>query len=123
MFNDYVRGALGFKSDLTYHVLGGGIGPWEWGTGNSFADVSESLRSALAKNPHMKLLVAKGYYDLATPYFAVEYTLSHMGLDPALRGNIRTREYEGGHMMYISRKELSKLHQDVAAFLQDSVAR
>ena len=119
-FNDYVRGALGFKSDLTYHVLGGGIGPWDWGTGNSFADVSESLRSALAKNPHMKLLVARGYYDLATPYFAVDYTLSHMGLDPALRGNVRTREYEGGHMMYIDRKELAKLHRDVATFLQDA---
>jgi carboxypeptidase C (cathepsin A) len=66
--------------------------------------------------------VAKGYYDLATPYFAVEYTLSHMGLDPSLRRNIRTREYEGGHMMYIDKKELAKLHQDVAAFLQDSVA-
>ena len=123
MFNDYVRGELGYKSDLTYHILGGGIGPWDWGTSNGFADVSESLRSAFAKNPHMKLLVAKGYYDLATPYFAVEYTLSHMGLDPSLRRNVRTREYEGGHMMYIDNKELAKLHQDVAAFLQESVAR
>jgi carboxypeptidase C (cathepsin A) len=121
MFNDYVRGELGYKSDLTYHILGGGIGAWDWGTNNGFADVSESLRSAFAKNPHMKLMVAKGYYDLATPYFAVEYTLSHMGLDPSLRRNVRTREYEGGHMMYIDRKELAKLHQDVAAFLHESL--
>ena len=122
-FNDYVRAELGYKSDLTYHILGGGIGAWDWGTSNGFADVSESLRSAFAKNPHMKLLVAKGYYDLATPYFAVEYTLSHMGLEPALRRNVRTREYEAGHMMYIDKKELARLHQDVAAFLQDAVAR
>jgi len=123
MFNDYVRGELGYKSDLTYHILGGGIGAWDWGTSNGFADVSESLRSAFAKNPHMKLMVAKGYYDLATPYFAVEYTLSHMGLDPGVRGNVRTREYEGGHMMYIARKELAKLHEDVAVFLHDATAR
>ena len=123
MFNDYVRGELGYKSDLTYHILGGGIGAWDWGTNNGFADVSESLRSAFAKNPHMKLMVAKGYYDLATPYFAVEYTLSHMGLDPGVRGNVRTREYEGGHMMYIARKELAKLHEDVAVFLHDATAR
>jgi len=121
MFNDYVRAELGYKSDLTYHILGGGIGAWDWGTSNGFADVSESLRSAFAKNPHMKLMVAKGYYDLATPYFAVEYTLSHMGLDPALRRNVRTREYEAGHMMYIDKKELARLHQDVAAFLQEAV--
>ena len=120
-FNDYVRAELGYKSDLTYHILGGGIGAWDWGTSNGFADVSESLRSAFAKNSHMKLLVAKGYYDLATPYFAVEYTLSHMGLEPALRRNVRTREYEAGHMMYIDKKELARLHQDVAAFLQDAV--
>ena len=54
---------------------------------------------------------------------AVEYTLSHMGLDASLRRNVRTREYEGGHMMYIDKKELAKLHQDVATFLQDSIAR
>jgi carboxypeptidase C (cathepsin A) len=71
----------------------------------------------------MKLLVAKGYYDLATPYFAVEYTLSHMGLDPSLRANIRTREYEGGHMMYIDKKELAKLKTDVTAFVQEAAAR
>jgi carboxypeptidase C (cathepsin A) len=123
LFNDYVRGALGYKSDLTYHILGGGIGPWEWGTNNGFADVSESLRSAFAKNPHMKLLVAKGYYDLATPYFAAEYTLSHMGLDPSLRANIRTREYEGGHMMYIDKKELAKLKRDAVDFMRDATAR
>jgi carboxypeptidase C (cathepsin A) len=117
MFGDYVRGALGYKSDLTYHVLGGGIGPWDWGTSNGFADVSEPLRSAFAKNPHLKLLVAKGYYDLATPYFAVEYTLSHMGLDPSQRANVRTREYEAGHMMYIDEAELAKLKKDVAAFI------
>ena len=122
-FNDYVRAELGYKSDVTYHILGGGIGAWDWGTSNGFADVSESLRSAFAKNPHMKLLVAKGYYDLATPYFAVEYTLSHMGLDPALRRNVRTREYEAGHMMYIDKKELARLHQDIAAFLHDATAR
>jgi len=119
-FNDYVRAELGYKTDLNYHILGGGIGAWDWGTSNGFADVSESLRSAFAKNPHMRLMVAKGYYDLATPYFAVEYTLSHMGLDPALRQNVRTREYEAGHMMYIDKKELARLHRDVAAFLQDA---
>ena len=123
-FNDYVRRSLGYKSDLTYYILGGGIGtPWDYGSANGYADVSESLRSAFAKNAAMRLFVASGYYDLATPYFAVEYTLSHMGLDPALRRNVRTREYEAGHMMYIDKKELARLHQDVAAFLQDAMAR
>ncbi|HET9316014.1 MAG TPA: peptidase S10, partial [Vicinamibacteria bacterium] len=124
MFNDYVRRELGFKSDLTYHILGGGIGPWDWGSaGNGFADVSESLRSAFAKNPHMKLFVASGYYDLATPYFATQYTLSHMGLDPSLKANVGTGYYEAGHMMYIHTGELAHLHKDVGAFVSAALKR
>jgi carboxypeptidase C (cathepsin A) len=124
MFNDYVRRELGFKSDLTYHILGGGIGAWEWGSaGNGFADTSESLRSAFAKNPHMKLFVASGFYDLATPYFATQYTLSHLGLDPSLKPNVGTGYYEAGHMMYIHTGELARLRKDVGAFVAGALAR
>jgi len=124
MFNDYVRRDLGFKSDLTYHILGGGIGAWDWGSaGNGFADVSESLRSAFAKNPHMKLFVASGFYDLATPYFATQYTLSHLGLDPSLKPSIGTGFYEAGHMMYIHKVELARLRKDVGAFVAAALGR
>jgi len=120
MFNDYVRGELDYKSDLTYHILGGGIGPWDWGTGGrqGFPDVSNALRSAFAKNPDMKLFVASGHYDLATPYFATNYTLDHLGLEPVERGRITTREYEAGHMMYIHEAELAKLKKDVTDFIR-----
>jgi hypothetical protein len=103
MLNHYVRGELGYKSDRVYHILGGGIGTWDWGgTGRSgFPDVSGALRQAFSKNPDMKLFVASGHYDLATPYFATEYTLAHLGLEPAERARVTTREYEAGHMMYI----------------------
>jgi carboxypeptidase C (cathepsin A) len=121
MFNDYVRRALGYKSDLTYYILGGGIGPWDFGTPNGFADVSEPLRSAFSKNPAMRLFVASGYYDLATPYFATDYTLSHLGLDPSQRARVTTSQYEAGHMMYISAHELSRLKSDVSAFIQGAL--
>jgi carboxypeptidase C (cathepsin A) len=121
-FNDYVRRTLGYKSDLTYFILGGGIGtPWDWGTAQGYADVSESLRAAFAKNPSMRLFVASGYYDLATPYFATEYTLSHVGFDPSQRARVMTSEYEAGHMMYISTRELMRLKTDVAAFVQGAL--
>lgn len=119
IFNDYVRTRLEYKTDLPYHILGSGIQwPWDWGNEMGYADTSEALRSAFAKNPYMKLFVASGYYDLATPYFATQYTLSHMGLEPSLRENITTGEYEAGHMMYIHSQSLAKLHTDVRAFLQ-----
>jgi len=64
-FNSYVRTELGFKSDLEYYILGGGIGRWDWGVNNGYADTSEMLRNAFAKNPYLKLFVACGYYDQA----------------------------------------------------------
>jgi len=120
-FNDYVRRELGFKSDLEYYILGGGIGRWDFGSDNAYADTSEPLRSAFAKNPYMKLFVASGYYDLATPYFAAEYTMSHMGLDPSLRNNVTYTYYEAGHMMYIEQGSLAQLKRDAAAFVQNSL--
>ncbi len=120
-FNDYVRSELGFKSDLEYYILGGGIGRWTYETDNAYADTSDALRSAFAKNPYMKLFVASGYYDLATPYFATEYTLAHMNLDPSLRGNIQTAAYEAGHMMYIEKNSLAQLKRDVTTFIRNAV--
>jgi carboxypeptidase C (cathepsin A) len=119
-FNDYVRRELGFKSDLPYYILGGGIGKWDWDAENRFADTSDALGGAFARNPHMRLFVASGYFDLATPYFATEYTLDHLGLDASLRSRVTQRYYEAGHMMYIDVKSLAALRRDVAAFLGDA---
>lgn len=122
-FNDYVRRDLGFESDLEYYILGGGIGQWNWNTNNGYANTAISLRAAMSKNPYMKIFVASGYYDMATPYFATEYTLAGMNLDPSLRRNITTAFYESGHMMYIEENSLRKLKQDVSAFLQSSAKK
>lgn len=77
----------------------------------------------MAKNPHLKVLVASGDYDLATPFAATEYTLAHMKLDPSLRRNVRVETYEAGHMMYLHTPSLVKLKRDAAKFLDDSDGR
>jgi carboxypeptidase C (cathepsin A) len=55
---------------------------------NGFAESASLLRNAFAKNPYMKVMVAASYYDLATPYFAAQYTFNHMGLNPEMHKNI-----------------------------------
>ncbi|MFN2579073.1 MAG: S10 family peptidase [Pyrinomonadaceae bacterium] len=122
-FNNYVRTELNFKTDLEYYILGGGIGPWNWGTNNGYVDTSVALRDALARNPYLKIFVAMGYYDMATPYFAVQYTMHHISLDPGLLKNFSTGYYEAGHMMYIDEKQLSRLRADVRKFIEDSQRR
>ena len=121
-FNDYVRGELGFQSDLEYFTLGGGIGGWDWEAKNSYADTSDNLRNTFAKNPYMKVFVGSGLFDLATPHFATEYTLAHLGLSPALRGNITTRRYPAGHMMYLDGVSILQLKRDVDEFISSTLA-
>ena len=123
-FNNYVRTELNYKSDLEYYILGGGItSPWNWGTNNGYVDTSIALRTALARNPYLKIFVAMGYYDMATPYFAVDYTLHHISLDPMLLRNFSTGYYEAGHMMYIDEKSLAKLRSDVGKFIDEAQRR
>jgi carboxypeptidase C (cathepsin A) len=122
MFNQYVSRELGYKTDATYYVLGGGILPWDYGTQNEnrYVDVSEALRSAFAKNPHMKVFVGCGYYDMATPYFAAQYTFSHMGLQPSARKNVTFQYYNAGHMFYIDVPSHKKLKGDISQFMKDA---
>jgi carboxypeptidase C (cathepsin A) len=121
-FNNYVRSELNYKNDLEYYILGGGIwSPWNWGTNNNYVDTSVALRNALAKNPYLKVFVAMGYYDMATPYYAADYTIHHISLDPMLLRNISTGHYEAGHMMYIDEKSLARMRADIGKFMQDSM--
>ncbi|HKE30992.1 MAG TPA: peptidase S10 [Candidatus Angelobacter sp.] len=120
MFNQYVRTELGYKSDLEYYILGGGFGfmDWNWGSARGgFPDTAQALRDAFDKNPFMKLFVGSGFYDMATPYFATQYTLNHMGLDAQQHQSVTLGYYPAGHMMYIRDESLSQLKKDISAFM------
>ncbi|MEP7027452.1 MAG: peptidase S10 [Candidatus Eisenbacteria bacterium] len=122
-FNDYVRGDLGYESDLPYEILSfKAHEQWRYAEHeNRFVEVAETLRKTMTANPHLKVFVANGYYDLATPYFATEYTFHHLELDPTLRGNVAMGYYEGGHMMYVHEPSLARLKQDLAGFMKGAV--
>ena len=98
----YLRADLGYESDLPYEILSDRVQPWNYEAfQNAYVDVSETLRDTMSRNRHMNVLVTNGYYHLATPYFATEYTFNHMDLDPEIRDNVTMRYYEAGHMMYV----------------------
>lgn len=115
---DYVRRELKFESDLPYEILNPKVWPWSFADHqNRYVNVAETLRHAMCVNPHLKVHVANGYYDLATPYFATEYTFNRLELEPELRGNISMSYYEAGHMMYIHPPSLERLKANLAAFV------
>lgn len=118
VLNDYVRGELAFESDLPYEILTGRVQPWSYESHqNQYVNVGETLRKAISINPHLRVFVANGYFDLATPYFATRYTFDHLSLDPSLRDNVSMGYYRAGHMMYIHLPSLEKLKGDLAAFV------
>jgi carboxypeptidase C (cathepsin A) len=117
-FNHYVRTELGIETDLTYETLNMKVNEkWVWEKGEMPA-TGEALRGAIAKNPHTKVFVGQGHYDLATPSFATEYMLSHMNVDPAHRGNIEMANYEAGHMFYLDVDSLAAFKADVDRFIE-----
>lgn len=120
--NSYVRNELKFESELVYEILTGKVQPWDYGSAkNRYLNVAPDLRKAITENPHLKVFVANGYYDLATPYFATEYTFSHLGIDPSLTKNITMGYYEAGHMMYIHLPSLQQMKQDLHGFYQSAL--
>ncbi len=121
-FNQYVRGELNFESDLPYEILSGRVQPWNYGRAatNRYLNVAPRLRDALVANPSLKVFVASGVLDLATPFFATDYTLRHLGGAPSLLTRVQTHYYPAGHMMYTERRSLEALRGDLRTFLGDA---
>ena len=117
--NDYLRSQLEFESDLAYEILTDRVHPWNYDTHqNQYVNVTDTLRKAMPTNPYLKVFVASGYYDLATPYMATQYTFNHLGLDKSLQQNVSMSFYEAGHMMYVHQQSLIQLKKDLSSFIQ-----
>jgi carboxypeptidase C (cathepsin A) len=122
--NHYLRAELGYESDLVYEILTGRVQPWKFdGAENRYLDVAQRLRGALTDNPALRVFVACGFYDLATPYAAAQYTFEHLGLEHAQRERITFGHYEAGHMMYVHGPSRVQLKQDARAFYRAALGR
>ena len=126
-FNNYLRTELNYKSDMPYRVFAydqPGFQKWEWGNAvEGFPSTAGGLRSAMIKNPYMKILVMEGYYDLATPFAAANWTMDHLDLGPQSRQNISYATYGSGHMVYVDRAEHDKMKKDLVEFMEKCLPR
>ena len=129
-FNSYTREELKVTQERTYEVLNGEVGNnWDWkhhGPGSSgyfpgSANVEGDLIQALMTNPHLHVQIENGFYDMATPFFATEYTMDHLFLPGNLRSNIQLEYYNAGHMMYLHEEDLGKLKSNIGAFIDGSL--
>jgi len=123
--NHFLHRELEYEEDRKYEILSGNvIGNWDWEvTGRTgYVNMAENLRRAMSQNPHLKVLVANGYYDLATPFYASEYTFDTMQLDDDIReNNVDFTYYPAGHMMYIHPPSLRQLRDDMVEFIEGAL--
>jgi carboxypeptidase C (cathepsin A) len=127
-FHDYLAHDLNDTTSDTYYVSGRKVNEsWNWKHNAPGARrplqlpyVAGDLADAMRKNPKLKVFSANGYFDLATPFFSTEYDLSHMYLEPALRGNVEFGYYPAGHMIYLNVEALKEFRDDMNRFYAET---
>jgi carboxypeptidase C (cathepsin A) len=134
-FHNYIQKELKYMSTEPY-VLSASFGQnWNFrhhpsgasGGGGGAAmqsepDTAVDLSDAMRKNPKLRVFSANGYFDLATPFFATEYDLSHMMLPPSLVGNVQFGYYPSGHMVYLNVEALKLMKVDLDHFYSEAAA-
>jgi len=124
LINEYNHDELKFGKDKVYHNTSGGGGGWNWtrqqrgrGFFPSGPNVQGDLAQAMVTNPKLLVQVENGYYDMATPFYATEFTMTHLGLPADLQKNIKLDYYNAGHMMYLHDEDRVSLHNQIASFI------
>ncbi len=123
MLNAYTHDDLNFGKDKTYHNFSDGAREWNWKRaerGRFFPgapNVERDLAGAMINNPHLLVQVENGYFDMATPFFATEFTMEHLGLPKELQSHITEDYYDSGHMMYLHEESRVHLHNNIASFI------
>lgn len=114
--NYYLRNELGYQTDLKYWLFGP-VHPWDRSGNNT----GENLRSAMAENPYLNVMVQSGYYDGGTPYFDAKYTMWNLDPSGRLQDRMRFHGYKSGHMMYLRAEDIVTSNQHIREFIEDSI--
>jgi carboxypeptidase C (cathepsin A) len=116
--NHYLRAELGYRNDLPYEILTSKVYPWSYKEFEGVSvNVADDLAAAMRANPHLRVYLAAGYHDGATPHAAIEHTVAHLRIPDELRGNIEFHYFEAGHMMYAHEPSRLAQSQQLAAFV------
>lgn len=118
---DYLRRDLAYETDLPYEILKSLYQSWKFENyQNHYVNTAKDLRQGFQYHPGLKVIVCNGYFDLATPLLATEYTFNHIPLPEAQQENIKMKYYKAGHMMYLHKPSLKQLSDDLHTFIEEA---
>lgn len=128
-FMNYLHNDLNYPADQTYAVDAYGTKgfKWDWKPEGAtdwmgYPDVSGNLGDIMQRDPYLNVLFLNGYFDLATPFFATEYTVDHLGNNiPGIKDRIHMKYFEAGHMMYVNPESLPHFKAAIAEFMQSMI--
>jgi carboxypeptidase C (cathepsin A) len=116
--NHYLRGELGWKTDLEYWLFGP-VNPWN----RNGERTGSQLQQAMAENPYLNVMVQSGYFDGGTPYFDAKYTMWNIDPSGRFQDRMRFKVYESGHMMYLRKDDLATSNDDIRQFIRETMPR
>ncbi|MDA3922229.1 MAG: hypothetical protein PF501_16345 [Salinisphaera sp.] len=126
--NEHLTRNLGVTKTQPYVTLSdAAIAEWKWQPGVAgynkayYIDAASNLRDAMIRNPYLRVLFVGGRHDLATPFYAAEYTVSHMNLPAELRDHVEFQLYASGHMVYLRDPEQQALNHDMRDFMHRAI--
>lgn len=115
----YLRDKLGWNGTGSYTILKREHG-WDWKDkdtepGFGYLSYTDQLRTLMIRCPNLKVFVASGFYDLATPAYSQEYAIDQL----LLKSNKRTtiKKFASGHMIYLSPENRSSLLESLQQFV------
>jgi len=115
---DLTTRKLNWRPDGSYHLLNGAVqGAWDFGHGINPPESLSQLRQILALDPKLKLLVAHGLFDLATPYFGSKILLDQLPTY-ASPERVKLVVYPGGHMFYSRDASRQAFRTEVEALMK-----
>ena len=125
LFNDYARTELKYAPPWSFRLFAD-IKSWNFnhqypGAADALqqsTNVMSDLALALKSNPHLKVQVHAGYYDLATPFYQAVYEMRQLPVPAKLLGNVEFKYYQSGHMVYANEPSARALHDNVADFIR-----
>ena len=121
--NTQLRKNIGLETDRDYLLLSETVNnSWKIDIRShafeSQFGATDHLRYGMSLNPHMKVFICSGIYDLITPFFATERLANLMKLDPELKEKLTVKYYSGGHMFYTWAKSRAEFCADMRVFYE-----